>query len=200
MALAQTVAGTRQYTQLVALMDNWDIFKDNLTTAANATGELNSQQEIYMESTQAHLNQLSAATERLYKNLIDSDGLNSLIDIFSGLVTGVSEYVEAIGGSGAALAQLGTLATKAFGKGISQEIATAISNIQLMGEKTKEANAQLKIMQQFKGIEINDASYDRLVKMTEKLEEYKGVLTETQYQEAQAMILARNEAANDAEL
>jgi hypothetical protein len=23
-ALAQTVAGTRQYTQLVALMDNWD--------------------------------------------------------------------------------------------------------------------------------------------------------------------------------
>jgi len=26
-ALAQNVAGVRQYTQLIALMDNWDFFK-----------------------------------------------------------------------------------------------------------------------------------------------------------------------------
>jgi hypothetical protein len=39
-ALAQTVAGVRQYTQLVALMDNWDKFQKNLSVANNATGTL----------------------------------------------------------------------------------------------------------------------------------------------------------------
>jgi TP901 family phage tail tape measure protein len=39
-ALAQTVAGVRQYTQLIALMDNWDYFQENLSVANNSTGAL----------------------------------------------------------------------------------------------------------------------------------------------------------------
>ena len=197
-ATAEAVAGTRQYSQLIALMDNWDDFQKNVRTASNATGELNQQQKIYLESTQAHLNKLTATTERLYQSIIDSDGLNDLIDLFSTLVLGVTEYTEAIGGSGAVLSQLGALVTKILGNSISQEIATAISNMQLFKEKTKEATAQTKLLQQFKGIQINDGAYDRLIRMVEKLDEYQDILSETQYQEAQAMIMSRNEAANDA--
>jgi TP901 family phage tail tape measure protein len=40
MALAQTVAGTRQYTQLISLMDNWSTFQQNLTTAQTSEGSL----------------------------------------------------------------------------------------------------------------------------------------------------------------
>jgi hypothetical protein len=40
MALAETVAGTRQYTQFVALMDNWDAMQQNLETAATSEGTL----------------------------------------------------------------------------------------------------------------------------------------------------------------
>ena len=44
-ALAQTVAGVRQYNQLISLMDNWDVGDSdsmlaNLETAYNATGAL----------------------------------------------------------------------------------------------------------------------------------------------------------------
>ena len=39
-ALAQTVAGVRQYNQLIALMDNWDFMKQNLNTANNSDGTL----------------------------------------------------------------------------------------------------------------------------------------------------------------
>lgn len=60
-ALAQTVAGVRQYNQLVALMDNWDFMAENLETAANAQGELNAENEIYLESTEAHLKTLQAS-------------------------------------------------------------------------------------------------------------------------------------------
>ena len=38
-ATAQTVAGVRQYTQLIALMDNWSTFQENLNTAYSSTGE-----------------------------------------------------------------------------------------------------------------------------------------------------------------
>jgi hypothetical protein len=44
-ALAQTVAGVRQYTQLIALMENWDngdndSMMANLDTAYGSTGAL----------------------------------------------------------------------------------------------------------------------------------------------------------------
>jgi hypothetical protein len=48
--LAQTVAGVRQYNQLVSLFDNWDYFGENLNVAMTAEGELDKQAEIYAES------------------------------------------------------------------------------------------------------------------------------------------------------
>lgn len=195
-ALAQTVAGTRQYTQLVALMDGWDDFQKNLNTANNATGELSKQQATYLESTQAHLDKLSASTERLYKSIIDSEGLNDLIDIFSGLVTGVAEYTEAIGGSKSALLQLGSVLTKVFGRTISQSIATSISNIKKLTEQAEDFNAQTQILQQFKGIQVDDESYQNLLKMAEGVNKYKDTLSEAQIEEANAIMSGYNDAVN----
>ena len=196
-SLAQTVAGTRQYTQLVALMDNWDDFSQNLNMAKNATGELNKQQAIYMESTEAHLDQLSAETERLYKNLIDSDGLNALVDAFSGLVAGVNQYTEAIGGSGSVLAQVGSIALRVMNKDLSKGITTSISNLIGLKDKAKEVNAQLELIQMFKGIPMNNGAYNQLLKMVDGLQKYRSVLTDTQIEEANAAIMRRNELAND---
>ena len=195
-ALAQTVAGTRQYTQLVALMDGWDDFQKNLNTANNATGELNKQQATYLESTQAHLDKLSASAERLYKSLIDSEGLNGLIDIFSGLVTGVAEYTEAIGDSKSALLQLGSVLTKVFGRSVSQSIATSISNIKKLTEQAEDFNAQTQILQQFKGIQVDDESYQNLLKMAEGVNKYKDTLSEAQMEEANAIMSGYNDAVN----
>ena len=195
-SLAQVVAGTRQYTQLVALMDNWDFFQQNLQTASNATGELNKQQAIYMESTKAHLDQLSASAERLYSSLIDSEGLNDLIDAFSGLVTGVSEYTEAIGGSKSVLLQLGNIATKAFGRSVSQGLATSITNFQKLKEQAEDFNAQAAIIKQFKGIQIDDASFKKLTDMAEAVHKYKDTLSEAQVEEANAIMAGYNEAVN----
>jgi TP901 family phage tail tape measure protein len=40
MALAQTVGGVRQYTQIMTLMENWDFFKSNLSIAEGSAGTL----------------------------------------------------------------------------------------------------------------------------------------------------------------
>ena len=97
-ALAQTVAGTRQYTQLVALMSNWDKFQTNLKTAATAEGTLTKQNEIYMDSMQAHLNKLKAASEDLYSSLFDDKDIKNFYDLLTNLIKGVDHLVESFGG------------------------------------------------------------------------------------------------------
>jgi hypothetical protein len=56
----------RQYTQFIALMDNWDFMKENLNTVANATGTLDKQAEIYAESWEAAKKRVQAAAEGIY--------------------------------------------------------------------------------------------------------------------------------------
>lgn len=49
-ALAYTVAGARQYTNFIALMDNYDTMKQNVNLAKTAEGSLEEQNQIYAES------------------------------------------------------------------------------------------------------------------------------------------------------
>jgi hypothetical protein len=42
-ALAQKVAGVRQYNQLMSLMGNWDVMEENLETISNSSGALEEQ-------------------------------------------------------------------------------------------------------------------------------------------------------------
>ena len=62
-SLAQTMAGTRQYNNLIALFDNWDEYTRSLNVSLNANGTLQQQQNIYMESTEAHLQKLTTNLE-----------------------------------------------------------------------------------------------------------------------------------------
>ena len=45
-SLAQSIAGTRQYSRMMALFDNWGIYTKALETSANAAGTFNEQNEI----------------------------------------------------------------------------------------------------------------------------------------------------------
>jgi TP901 family phage tail tape measure protein len=65
-ALAQTVAGVRQYNQLIALMDNWGTFQENLSMAQNSEGALQEQADIYAESWEAARDRVTAAAETIY--------------------------------------------------------------------------------------------------------------------------------------
>jgi TP901 family phage tail tape measure protein len=52
-AFATTVGGVRQYTNLIALLDNWDTVQENINTAKNSEGTLQKQADIYAESWEA---------------------------------------------------------------------------------------------------------------------------------------------------
>ena len=57
-AAAVALAGKRQYNNLIALFENWDMYESNKSTSQNSLGELQKQQDTYMESTKAHMQQM----------------------------------------------------------------------------------------------------------------------------------------------
>ena len=128
-ALAQTVAGVRQYTQLVALMENWDSgdsdsFQANLETTATAEGALQEQADIYAESWEAAQDRVTAALEEIYNQLLDDDFFIGITDGFAGFLNIVSNTIDSLGGLSGVLTVASSIMFKMFGK----DMATMIDN------------------------------------------------------------------------
>ena len=131
-ALAQTVAGVRQYTQLMALMDKWDFMKENLETARNATGTLTEQQKIYEESWEAANKRLQASFQALYTDLIDDKFFIKFTDFLSDMVDGVDSFIDKIGGIKPLLLGFLSLIGQALSSKIQPALDNAINNIQIL--------------------------------------------------------------------
>jgi TP901 family phage tail tape measure protein len=52
-AFATTVGGVRQYTNLIALLDHWDMMQENIGIAKGSEGTLQEQADIYAQSWEA---------------------------------------------------------------------------------------------------------------------------------------------------
>lgn len=164
-SLSQTVAGTRQYNNLLALFDNWGMYTKAIETSGNAAGKLQEQQDIYMDRTVAHLQQLRTATEDLYDSLFETKSFNNLLDGITGAVDLLGNFADAIGGGGNALLLLGTIGTQVFSKQIASGLATTIMNFQKVKENTAQLNAEMEILNQFDNANIDDSRTQRLIEM-----------------------------------
>ena len=124
-ALAQTVAGVRQYNQLIALMDNFDFYQKNLEAAKNSTGTLNKQQKIYEESWEAANDRVKASFEDIYNTLISDKFFIGFLNGLADVIDGIDSLMDHMGGLSGAIGALGLIITKVF----SKQLATSISNI-----------------------------------------------------------------------
>lgn len=168
-AAAVAMAGKRQYNNLIALFDNWDMYTDAVNTSKNAMGTLQTQQDIYMESTEAHLEKMGAAAEDLYDSLLDPKGINIVIDGLTLLLDLSSNFVDSIGGTKGVLLGLGAIGTKVFSKQIASGLATTIANIIGAKENLQKLNAEQEILNQFQNINIEDEKTKELISMKEKI-------------------------------
>lgn len=97
-ALAQTIGGTRQYTQLISLMENWGTFQENVSIARNSEGSLNKQAEIYEESWQAASKRVQTALESIYNKLINDEGFISLLNVAEDFIGVIDRIIDGLGG------------------------------------------------------------------------------------------------------
>lgn len=143
-ALAQTVAGVRQYTQLMALMNNWDYFKENVEVAKESTGTLQKQAEIYAESWEASSKRVKAAAEGIYDKLLDEQFFIGVNKILEGTLSQVGNLVDGLGGLPGVLSVISSLMLKAFGKDIVNSMERMAYNIKLSSKVGREEILQLR--------------------------------------------------------
>ena len=135
-ALAQTVAGARQYNQLIALMNNWDSgdadsMQANLATAYGSEGTLQEQADIYAESWEAARDRVTAAAEEIYNQLLNDKFFIALNNGFAGFLNIVSNTIDTLGGLPGVLTLASSIMFRMFGKDMAKAIDDWGYNIKL---------------------------------------------------------------------
>lgn len=143
-ALAQTVAGIRQYTQLIALMENWDngdadSMMANLGTIEVAEGTLDEQAEIYAQSWEAASKRVKAASEGIYQSLLDDKFFINLNNGFADLLGGLDAFIDNAGGVKAILLGIGSTVLTVFSNQIPKALDTLKYNLSILTKGSNQA-------------------------------------------------------------
>lgn len=205
-ALAQTVAGVRQYTQFIALMDNWDFMQENLDTVAKASGTLDEQAQIYAESWEAARKRVQAAAEGIYQDLLKDDFFIWLTNGFGSILEFIDKIIDSLGGLSGVLPGIAILVNKIFGDKIiagTQTLAHNLMNLTAAGRAANmkrdvsryEEVAQLqKSLNPNQGLRENNeatavsTTADRVLAIQKQILGVKGKITEEDRKHYQIML------------
>lgn len=144
-ALAQTVGGVRQYTQLINLMKNKDYFRELVGVAENSEGTLTEQANIYAESWEASKKRVQAALEEIYKQLVNDKFFIGLNDTLTGTLNISSKLIDSLGGLPGVLSVISSLMLKSFGPDIANNMQRIASNLFI---DSRAAQNQAAVMKQ----------------------------------------------------
>lgn len=139
-ALGTQLAGKYQLNPFMALMENGEMYQEQLDMMANSTGALEEQQAVYMDSMQAKLQSLATAGEGLMSTIFNPEDIKPAIDNMTEAVDMAKAFVEAIGGGNQLLLSLGATATGVFSKNIGQGINSILTNLE--ASKLRQENPE----------------------------------------------------------
>lgn len=139
-SIAITMAGTQQFSRLIALFDNWDMYQETLAISQNASGTLQEQADIYADSWQAAAQRVQTSLQDLYEDFMDSDFFIGLLNGADSVVQGFNEAIDAVGGFGNALLLIVNSIAPAFHKQMVESVANGVASIgSLFGVDNKNA-------------------------------------------------------------
>ena len=207
-ALGTTLAGKYQLNPFMALMENADMYNDQLKMMTSSAGALDEQQAIYMDSMQARMQSLSTAAEGVISNLFNPDDLKPGISALTEVLNLITQIIDALGGVGPIFTGISGIATKIFSNQIGQTINNMITNVTRANQKQIDTN---NIISQMGGIgdasghtssaQFIEQNYTRQAQMSkEQQEAYNVALQETIKLENQLIAAKDQEALAQKEL
>ena len=117
MAMVSDIGGKLRSSQLLALIQNWDMYQQMMETYATSAGSAAQEYSIYLNSWEAKTKQLTAAWTNFVQHFINTDAIKGMLDLLRGFI-GV---LDTFGGRLAVAA----LAVGAFTHALTVLLATA---------------------------------------------------------------------------
>lgn len=92
--IATTLAGNRQQSRFIALMDNYDRAMELVNVSQNANGESAKQLRAYNQGLEASFTALSNALQQFATKLADSEVIKTLVDLLTDLIELVNKLPD----------------------------------------------------------------------------------------------------------
>lgn len=159
-AVAKALAGTRQQSRLVAIMENYDKVLDYQQKSVNSIGATTAQQVTYLKGMEAATNNLQSVYQSLIKMMANSNEAIGVVNTLKNILQWIGDFLKQPAGRTALLATVGSMLLKSQQivmrikatidqlirslSGVRQEEQRIlnIQNEQLTAEKQKLAAAQ----------------------------------------------------------
>lgn len=169
-ALAQTVAGMRQYNNFIALLDNYETMKLNVEIAADSEGTLDEQASIYAESWEAASDRVRAAAETIYEKILDDDFFIDLLNGFEKLLGLLDKFIDSAGGLQGILFGVSSILLKTFSGKAAEGLENMVYNFkEFFGLNKKEiVDYKEKVAELTKDL-VSPQQYETKDWQTEKL-------------------------------
>lgn len=129
-ALANTVAGVRQYAQFIALMDNYDEVLKNEDLAKNAEGTIQKQFDVYADSIEALNNEIKKAKQDLYNAIFNGDAVKGFKSALLDVLKIVKDVLDGFGGIKGLILGIGGLLLSSYMPKIEAGIGRIGANLQ----------------------------------------------------------------------
>ena len=93
-AIAKALAGTRQQSRLIAMMQDYERVTELQQIAERSSGATMAQMATYMEGMDAALNKVRNSWEQIVSTIADSDTIINMIDGVANLLSGINNFLS----------------------------------------------------------------------------------------------------------
>lgn len=126
-AVAKALAGTRQQSRLVAIMENYQKVQEYEQTAMTSIGATTAQQVTYLQGMEAATNKLQNTYQSLIKSIISSDEAIGLVNMLQGMLKWVADFLRQPAGRWALLSTVSSMLFKS--KDLMDRIKTTVDSL-----------------------------------------------------------------------
>ena len=199
-AIAIELAGKRQYNNLLALFDNWDMYNKAVETSMESQGTLQKQQDIYIESTAAHLQKMQTSLEGVKDSLLGPNDINPILDGLTSFIETLEKAIDMVGGLQGLFAGLAPVILKAMGPSLASGIDNIINNRAIEEQNQALYQSQMSSIYNLKNSSAykEDTDLQKLVDSADRLYSSYKVLEPEQQKQLQNMLLQQQKASETA--
>ena len=160
-ALAKALAGTRQQSRLIAIMDDYERVIELQQIAERSSGATAAQASTYLQGIEALITKIDVAWEKIVMNFSNSDVIISIISAFSDIVNFISIITETTGGMIASLTIITTVVGAIVGNKLRQlQIAKEQKKIDIESQRIELT--KLKQQQLLTALSQKEAKYQEI--------------------------------------